>query len=140
MSEKIKARTLNIYSHLMKTMNNHYTAGGIASEAQRYLDRGVKTDDTTEHNATAHSNKLQRPKRPKAALEQQSTANNQVPQWKTQIKKNTSLTNRSTSNQTHRDKAQSQAICRNYVGGFNCLHPPLLPKIHALQSNTVRSA
>ena len=48
MSEKIKAWTPNIYPHLVKTMDRHYSAGGIASDAQRYLDRGIKTDITTD--------------------------------------------------------------------------------------------
>ena len=59
MSEDIKAWTLNIYPHHIKSMDNHYTADGIASEAQRYFDRNVKTDDTTEYNVTAYFNKPQ---------------------------------------------------------------------------------
>ena len=54
MSEKIKAWTLNIFPYLVKTMDNHYTAGGITSEAQRYLDCGIKTDDTPDHNTTTY--------------------------------------------------------------------------------------
>ena len=53
MSEKIKAWTPNIYPHLVKTMDRHYSAGGIASDAQRYLDRGIKTDITTAAETTA---------------------------------------------------------------------------------------
>ena len=53
MSEKIKAWTPNIYPHLVKTMDRHYSAGGIASDAQRYLDRGIKTDITTATETTA---------------------------------------------------------------------------------------
>ena len=68
MSEKIKAWTPNIYPNLAKTMDNHYTAVGIASEAQRYFYRGIETDDTTEHNATAYYNKPQHPKQPKHTL------------------------------------------------------------------------
>ena len=43
MSEKIKARAPNIYPHLVKTMDRHYSAGGIASDAQRYLDTSRRT-------------------------------------------------------------------------------------------------
>ena len=50
---KIKAWTPNIYPHLVKTMDRHYSAGGIASDAQRYLDRGIKTDITTAAETTA---------------------------------------------------------------------------------------
>ena len=53
MSEKIKAWAPNIYPHLVKTMDRHYSAGGIASDAQRYLDRGIKTDITTAAETTA---------------------------------------------------------------------------------------
>ena len=53
MSEKIKAWTPNIYPHLVKTIDRHYSAGGIASDAQRYLDRSIKTDITTAAETTA---------------------------------------------------------------------------------------
>ena len=53
MSEKIKAWAPNIYPHLVKTMDRHYSAGGIASDAQCYLDRGIKTDITTAAETTA---------------------------------------------------------------------------------------
>ena len=53
MSEKIKAWAPNIYPHLVKTMDRHYSAGGIASDAQRYLDRGIKMDITTTTKTTA---------------------------------------------------------------------------------------
>ena len=121
MSEKIKTWTPNIYPHLVKTMNSHYTAGGIASEAQRYLDRGVKTDNTTEHNAIAYYNQPQRPEKSKDTPRQQITINKQLPQRKTHTN-NTPPNNRSSYNRTHRHKAQSQAICRNYTRGFNCFH------------------
>ena len=130
MSEKIKAWTPNIYPHLVKTMDNHYTAGGIASEAQRYLDRGIKTDDTTEHNATAYYNKPQQPMQHKDTSGQRFKANKQQPQWRPQITKYTPLRNISTSNQTHRDKARSQAICRNYSRGLNCFHGRNCPYRH----------
>lgn len=45
MSE-IKARALNIYTPLVRTMemDSHYSTGGIASNVQSYLNRGIKTD------------------------------------------------------------------------------------------------
>ena len=49
MSEKVKAWTPKIYPHLVKTMDNHYSASGIASDAQSYLDRGINIDVTTNH-------------------------------------------------------------------------------------------
>ena len=79
MSEKIKIWTPNIYSHHGKTMDNHYTAGGIASEVQRYLDRGFKTDNTTEHNAIAYYNQPQWPEKPKDTPRHQITINKLLP-------------------------------------------------------------
>ena len=83
MSEKIKTWTPNIYPHLVKTMDNDYTADGIASAAQRYLDRGVKTDNTTDYKAIAYYNQPQRPKKPKDTPGQQITVNKQLPKRKT---------------------------------------------------------
>ena len=54
MSEKIKAWTPNIYPHLVKMMDNTSTAGSMASEAQPYLECGIKTDNITNHNTTAN--------------------------------------------------------------------------------------
>ena len=42
MSEKVKDWNPNIYPHLVKTMDGHYTTIGIAYEAQQYVDRGEK--------------------------------------------------------------------------------------------------
>ena len=39
MNEKVKTWNSNLYPHLVKTMDNHYTASGITCEAQQYLDR-----------------------------------------------------------------------------------------------------
>ena len=47
MSEKVKDWNPNIYPHLVKTMDSHYTAIGTACEAQQYVDRGVKMDTMT---------------------------------------------------------------------------------------------
>ena len=64
-------------------MDNHYTAGDIASEVQQYIDRSVKTDNTTEHDAIAYYNQQQRPEEPKDTPRQQITVNKQLPQRKT---------------------------------------------------------
>ena len=50
MSKKVKDCNPNIYPHFVKTMDSHYTAIGIACEAQQYVDRGVKMDRTTSHD------------------------------------------------------------------------------------------
>lgn len=63
MSEKVKAWTPNIYPHLVKTMDRHYTAGGIASDVQRNLERDIKTD-----NIASYAYKPQRSNQPKKVL------------------------------------------------------------------------
>ena len=35
MSEKVKTWAPNIFPHIVKTMDRHYTAGGIANDAQK---------------------------------------------------------------------------------------------------------
>lgn len=49
----------NVYPHLVKTMDNLSTTDGIASDAQRYLDRGIKTDNVTENNYAYYTHRLQ---------------------------------------------------------------------------------
>lgn len=50
MNEKVKARVPNVYPHVIKTMNNHYTACSIAGDAQRYLYHSITTDNVINHN------------------------------------------------------------------------------------------
>ena len=92
----------------------HYTAGGIANEAQRYLDRGMKTDNTTEHNAIAYYNQLQPATTTRKAQGYAKATNN--------CKQAATSEENSRNNRTERHKAQSQAICRNYTRDFNCFH------------------
>ena len=54
-------------------MDNHYSASGIASEALNYLDRGIKTDVTTDHDIRAYYNKPQRLKQLKDPPGQRKT-------------------------------------------------------------------
>ena len=73
MSEKVKDWNPNIYPHLVKTTDSHYTAIGIACETQQYVDRGVKTDGTTSHDTayyartpqqSSRTNRRSEPKQP----------------------------------------------------------------------------
>ena len=59
MSEKVKETNPNIYPHLVKTMDSHYTAIGIACEAQQYVDRGVKMDRTISHDTAYYARRPQ---------------------------------------------------------------------------------
>ena len=63
MSEKVKDWNPNIYPHHAKTMDSHYTAIGIASEAQQYVDRGVKMDNMTSHDTAYYARRPQRTSR-----------------------------------------------------------------------------
>ena len=120
MSEKVLTRTPNIYPRLVKTMDNHYSASGIASEALNYLDRGINTDVTTDHDITAYYNKPQRPKPLK-----------DPPGQRTTFKKYNIPTNHmSTPEQTRRDRTQDQEICRNYARGLSCFHGHNSPYRH----------
>ena len=46
MSETVKTWNSNLYSNLIKTMDNHYMASGIACKAQQYVDRSITSDNT----------------------------------------------------------------------------------------------
>ena len=101
-------------------MDNHYSASGIASEAQNYLDHGINTDVTTDNDITAYYNKPQRRKQLK-----------DPPGQRTTFKKHNIPTNhRSTPEQTHRDRAWNQEICRNYTKGLSCFHGHNCPYRH----------
>ena len=76
MIEKVKAWTPKIYPHLVKTMDNHYSASGIASEAQNYLDRSINTDVTTDHDIMAYYNRPLRLKQLKDPPSQRTTFKN----------------------------------------------------------------
>ena len=45
--QEVKTCNSNLYPHLVKTMDNHYTASGRAWKIQQYLDRGMKSANTT---------------------------------------------------------------------------------------------
>ena len=60
MSEKVKVWNPNIYPHLVKTMDSHYTAIGMACKAQQYVDRRVKMDSATSHDTAYYARKPQR--------------------------------------------------------------------------------
>ena len=154
MSEKIKAWTPNIYPHLVKTMDRHYSAVGIASDAQRYLDRGIKTDITTAAETTAlmasqptHSDKPRSLESDKILadvqlqlldlnkqLRQTHRRNPSIVDWKSR----TAPTYNMKHNLAQRSAGQpsQQAMCKNFLRGRACFkgnrcpyfHPPLMLK------------
>ena len=150
MSEKIKAWAPNIYPHLVKTKDRHYSAGGIASDAQRYLDRGIKTDITTTAETTVlmasqptHSDKSHSLERDKILADvplQLLDLNKQLRQTHRRNPSIVDWNNRtgSPSNMKHNRAQRSagqpsqQAICKNFLRGRACFkgnrcayfHPP----------------
>ena len=82
MSEEVKDWNPNIYPHLVKTMDSHYIAIGIACKAQQYVDRGVKMDSTTSHDTAYYAcrprrssriNRRTEPKQPPRSINALST-------------------------------------------------------------------
>ena len=59
MSEKVNDWNPNIYPNLVKTVDSHYTAIGMACEAEQYVDRGVKMDSTTSHDTAYYTRRPQ---------------------------------------------------------------------------------
>lgn len=148
MSERIKAWAPNIYPHLVKTMDRHYSAGGIASDAQRFLGRGIKTDMTTSTETTAliasqpansgklHSLESDRilddVKRQLLDLnEQLRQAHRHDP---TTINRNnqTGPSSNMKHSRTQRGTGQSghPAVCRNYLRGRTCFKGNRCPYFH----------
>ena len=148
MSEKIKAWTPNIYPHLVKTMDRHYSAGGIASDAQRYLDRGIKTDITTAAETTAlmasqptHSDKSRSLERDKILadvqlqlldlnkqLRQTHRRNPSIVDWKSR----TAPTYNMKHNRAQRRAGQpsQQVMCKNFLRGRACFKGNRCPYFH----------
>ena len=131
MSEKVKTWNPNLYPHLVKTMDNHYTASGIACEAQRYIDRGIRTDDTTSHDNAYYTHRPQRwsrgntPIKPKQPL--RTSEHPPRSQWT-----NTTTSHNRNHYQTHRgrDHNQEPTVCWNYTMGRACFHGQNCPFRH----------
>ena len=148
MSEKIKAWAPNIYPHLVKTMDRHYSAGGIASDAQRYLDRGIKTDITAAAETTAlmasqptHSDKSRSLESDKILadvqlqlldlnkqLRQTHRRNSSIVDWKNR----TAPASNMKHNRAQRSAGQpsQQAICKNLLRGRACFKGNRCPYFH----------
>ena len=148
MSEKIKAWTPNIYPHLVKTMDRHYSAGGIASDAQHYLDRGIKTDITTAAETTAlmasqptHSDKPRSLESDKILADVQLQLLDLNKQLRQTHRRNPSIVDRKsrtapTYNMKHNRAQRSagqpsqQAMCKNLLRGRACFKGNRCPYFH----------
>lgn len=127
MSEKVKAWTPSLYPHIVKTMDKHYTAGGIASDVQRYIDCGVKTDDEINDSPIAYyANRPQRSDQRTRRTEHNVNRQTLRPQARkdTTTPRNTKPTGTRGHFQTCRDDEQNQdaEICQNYMKGYACFH------------------
>ena len=142
MSEKIKAWAPNIYPHLVKTMDRHYSAGGIASDAQRYLDRGIKTDITTAAETTAlmasqptHSDKSRSLESDKILADVQLQLLDLNKQLRQTHRRNPSIVdwmNNMKHNRAQRSAGQpsQQAMCKNFLRGRACFKGNRCPYSH----------
>ena len=122
MSEKVKDWNTNICPHLVKTMDSHYTAIGIACEAQQYVDRGVKMDSTTSHDTAYNARKPQQSSRINRRTEpKQSPRSNNRP---THSQQSSSSKHGRDYYQTHKmhNRNTEPAICRSYTRGVACFN------------------
>ena len=130
MNKKVKDWNLNIYPHLVKTMDSHYTAIGIACETQQYVDWGVKMDSTTSHDTAYYAHRPQQSNRINRQKElKQPPRSNKRPTHSQQ----------SSSSKHGRDYYQTQrmhnrntepAKCRNYTRGVNSYNRRNCPYHH----------
>ena len=129
-SKEVKDWNPNIYPHLVKTMDSHYTAIGITCEAQQYVDRGVKMDSMTSHDTAYYAHRPQRLSRINRRTEpKQPPRSNNRP----------TPSQQSSSSKCNRDYYQTHrmhncntepAICRNYTRGVACFNRHNCPYHH----------
>ena len=122
MSKKVKDWNTNIYPHLIKIMDSHYTAIGIAFEAQQYVDWGVKMDDTISHDTASYARRpllsswINRRTEPK-----QPPRSNNRPTHSQQCSSSKHGRDCYQTNRMHNHNNRS-AICRNYTRGLACFN------------------
>ena len=123
MSEKIKSWTPAIYPHLVPTMDRHYSASGIAGEAQCFIDRGVRKDYDDDTSDAMYGRDHRWPHHHQQQQQQHVSRNRPTVQ---QNKAQNRYHNRDGNTIRHRE------ICHNYSRGRRCYkgrncpfrHPP----------------
>lgn len=139
---------------LVKTTDNHYIAGGIASDAQRYLDRGIKTDNATNLESIAYymhrpqrssqGNVPNKPRQPLGISRQLSHSQ----QTNATTPHSARLVENHNNYWVHRARSCNPelAICKNYAMGRACLHGrncpyrhPHLARAHVAETGIVAS-
>ena len=109
MSEKIKERSPKIFSHLVRSMDKHYSASNIAHEAKLYEERlGGQADAVLDSDDVAYFLAKSQPKR------------NFKPKGKKELNKTTTSTNK---NKPKPDNKRSQ-ICFKFKKGLPCNKKP----------------
>ena len=130
MSERVKDWNPNIYPHLVKTMDRHNTAIGIACEAQQYVNRSVKIDSTTALDTAYYAQRPQQSSRINRRTEpKQPPISNNRPVHSQQ---SSSSKHSRDNHQTHRmhKRNTEPAICRNYTRGVACFNRRNCPYRH----------
>ena len=141
MSDKVKTWNSNIYPHLVKTMDNHYTVSGIACEVKKYLDRSIKSDNTTSHDNTYYTHRPQQSSRGNVSIKQkQPLRTSKQPLHSQQMSWTTP--NKRDHYQAFRDRDHNPepAICKNYTRGRTCFHGRNCPNCHLPLAHPIISA
>ena len=109
MSEKIKQRSPKIFSHLVRTMDKHYSASNIAHEAKLYEERlghqGESVLTSTSYFVNKNKKKAQKPK--------SNSKSNNAPSHSIKLSKE----------KFDQYKAQSK-VCNNFNKGKPCYYQP----------------
>ena len=131
-SENVKDWNPNLYPHLVKTMDSHYTAIGIACKAQQYVDRGVKMDSTASYDTAYYARRPQQSSRINRRTEQKKPPGSNNRPTHSQLSSSSKYGR--DYFQTHRmhNRNTESAICRNDTRGVACFnrrncsyrHPP----------------
>ena len=109
MSEKIKQRSPKIFSHLVRTMDKHYSASNIAHEAKLYEERLGHQGESVLASTGFYANKnKKKPQKPKNIAKSSKTSNHNVKLSKEKF---------------DQYKAQSK-VCNNFNKGKPCYYQP----------------
>ena len=121
MSEKDKDWNPNIYPHLIKTMDSHYTMIAIACEAQQYVDWGVKMDSTTSHDTAYYACRPQQSSRINRRTEpKQPPRSNNRPMHSQQSSSSKHSRDYHQMHKMH-NRNTEPTMCRNYTRGIVAL-------------------
>ena len=131
MSDKVKTWNSNIYPHLVKTMDNHYTVSGIACEVKKYLDRSIKSHNTTSNDNTYYTHRPQRLSRGNVSIKQkQPLRTSKQPLHSQQMNCTTPHIRDHDQAFRDRDHNPEPVIYKNSTRGHACFHGRNCPNCH----------